>query len=74
MKDLIGCIIALTGICTGLYLSVYVMFWGGIIGIVNSVEPFQAQELTINILKLFFCELGLIPLVIGVGIGEYLID
>ena len=39
MKKIIGILIAIAGIALGIYVGVWLMFIGGIVQIVNSINP-----------------------------------
>lgn len=69
MRIVLGILIAIAGIILGLYIGIYVLFVGGIMQIVNNIEPLHAKEIVIGILKLVFCELGALPAYFGIVIG-----
>lgn len=70
---ILGIITILVGVLSGIYFGLYILLYGGLMQIVNSVEPLQTKELVIGILKVFFCELGAIPIQLGFMIGRILI-
>ena len=70
---ILGIIAMIAGVLLGIYFGLYILLYGGIMQIVNSIEPFHAKELVIGILKVFFCELGAIPFWLGLMIGRILI-
>lgn len=51
------------------YIGIYLMLYGGIIQIINSINPINATGIAIGILKIIFCE---IPVVI-IYIAYYII-
>lgn len=60
MKQLIGLFIIAVGLALGLYVGVWIMFVGGIVGL---IEAIRAPELltnvvAINIAKIVLCSLG----------------
>lgn len=58
------------GILTGIYVGGYLMLYGGIIQIINSISPLIATDLAKGILKVLFCEFGFyIPFLIFSMIG-----
>lgn len=60
LKKIIGYILVLVGIILPIYLLI-----SGVIQIVNAISPFVANELAFGVLKVIFCEMGGIPLIIG---------
>ena len=63
MKRFLQSIIIIASIILGLYVGIWVMFAGGIIQIINGINPLNAIEITIGICKVLFCEIaGLIPI------------
>lgn len=63
MKILLQILIIIASIAAGLYLGIWVMFIGGIIQIVNGINPLNGLEIAIGICKIVFCEVAtLIPM------------
>jgi len=58
----ISVIIVIIGIVLSAYLTLYVMGYGGIMQIRNADS---ASDITLGVLRIVFCELGLIPLFIS---------
>lgn len=56
MKTIIGLILILAGIALGIYLGIWVMFIGGIVGIIECVraEELVALDVAINVAKVVF--------------------
>ena len=67
----IGSLLIWGGVVLGLYLVIGYMFIGGILQIVNASST---GDIAVGILKIIFCELGMIPayilIVLGVAISE----
>jgi|APGre2960657404_1045060.scaffolds.fasta_scaffold391010_2 hypothetical protein len=63
MKQLIGVLLVVFGICFGLYIGIW---WGFVGGIIAAVEAFKAPEIIATdvayaIVRIFFCQfLGLV--------------
>lgn len=73
MKKILGILIIIATIILGAYVGIWVMLVGGIIQIVNSINPVNGMGIAIGIIKILFCEIaGLIPY-IGVIVGNLLI-
>ena len=70
MKKILAIIISLLGIGLGLYLGVYVLLYGGIMQIINNIDPLNTSQLVWGIIRALFCELGIIPVYIGMVIGS----
>lgn len=69
MKQIIGILIAIAGIALGLYIGVWLMFVGGIIQIVNSINPANGLGIALGILRIVFCGIGVFVANLGVVIG-----
>ena len=61
MKTILGIIIVILGIALSIYLGIYLMLFGGIMQIINNIDPVNAKEIAIGIIKIIFCELGAFP-------------
>ncbi len=72
MKKVLAVLIIIAGILIGLYLGLYVMLYGGIVQIINAINPLNGKEIAFGILKILFCEIGAIPAFLGVLIGTYI--
>ena len=71
---IIGWLFIIIGIGLALYVGIYIMFYGGIVQIINSINPLNSVGIAIGICRIVFCEIaGLIPLPIYL-IGIYLLD
>ena len=57
-KDKIMVIAYIVGIILGCYLGGYLMLFKGIIQIINAINPLQATQLAIGIIRVLFCEVG----------------
>ena len=65
MKKIIGILIAIAGIALGIYVGVWLMFIGGIVQIVNSINPLNG----LGIATIIFCEVGGLIAWLGIAIG-----
>lgn len=77
MKDIIGVSLCIIGILLGLYVGVYIMFIGGILGIASAIDSgtISGYIIAINIIKIIFSSLaGFICFLIPSSIGCIIID
>lgn len=75
---ILGVLLIIAGIVLGLYVGIWVMFIGGIIGLITQAVEISngniyAMEIGLNIGKLLFATLigwvsGLLPIVTGIGL------
>lgn len=70
MKKIIGILIAIAGIILGIYVGIWLMFVGGIIQIVNSINPINGLGIALGILRIIFCEVGGFIAWLGIAIGS----
>jgi hypothetical protein len=70
MKKIIGILIAIVGIALGIYVGAWLMFIGGIMQIVNSINPVNVLGIELGIARIVFCEIGVIIANLGVVIGS----
>ncbi len=64
MKRLAQILIVVGTIIIGLYVGIWLMFAGGIIQIINNINPLNGVQIAIGIVRVTFCEIaGLIPVV-----------
>ncbi len=62
MRKILQVLIVIATIILGLYVGIWLMFVGGIIQIVNAINPLNGLEIAIGVCKIIFCEVaGLIP-------------
>lgn len=73
MKKILGFIFILGGIGLGAYLCLYLMLYGGICQIIDSINPVVAKGIALGIIKVLCCELGVMPGYILVYLGIYLV-
>lgn len=74
MRKILQVLIVIATIILGLYVGIWLMFAGGIIQIVNAINPLDGIEIAIGICKVVFCEMaGVIP-AIGFFIAGILED
>lgn len=69
MTKIFGALILLFGVLGGAYLGLYVMLYGGIVQIINGINPLSACDIALGILRVLFCEIGIFPVWFGVMIG-----
>lgn len=67
-------ILIIGSIILGLYVGVYVMLFGGIAQIVNSLSPLNGVGVATGILKIIFCEMSSLIPTAGYCIAIYLQD
>ena len=70
MKKIIGILIAIVGIALGIYVGAWLMFIGGIMQIVNSINPVNVLGIALGIARIVFCEIGGLIANLGVVIGS----
>lgn len=70
MKKFLATIIVLLGIGLGLYLGIYVLLYGGIMQVINNIDPLNKSQLVWGIIRALLCELGIIPVQLGIIIGS----
>lgn len=70
MKKFLSTIIILLGIGLGLYLGIYVLLYGGIMQVINNIDPLNKSQLVWGIIRALLCELGIIPAYLGIVIGS----
>lgn len=70
MKKIIGILIAIVGIVLGIYVGIWLMLVGGIIQIVNSINPINGLGIALGILRIIFCEVGGFIAWLGIAIGS----
>ena len=70
MKKIIGILIASVGIALGIYVGVWLMFVGGIVQIVNSINPINGLGIALGIARIVFCEVGGLIAWLGIVIGS----
>ena len=70
MKKIIGILIAIVGIALGIYVGVWLMFVGGIVQIVNSINPINGLGIALGIARIVFCEVGGLIAWLGIAIGS----
>ena len=64
MRGFLKVIIMITSIVLGLYVGIWVMLAGGIMQIINGINPLNGLDIAIGICRIVFCEIaGLIPAV-----------
>lgn len=71
---ILGILFIIAGIALGAYLGIYLMLFGGIMQVVNALDPLNAKEIAIGAIRILFCEVGMVPVILGSTIGFYLIS
>lgn len=62
MRKILQVLIVVGSIILGLYVGIWLMFAGGIIQIINALNPLNGIQIAIGICRIIFCEIaGLIP-------------
>lgn len=69
IRNLIGNLIIIASIILGIWLTIWVMLAGGIMQIVDGVQAGIGSDVAWGIVKIIFCEIGMIPMWIGCFIG-----
>ena len=74
MKKIIGVLLIIAGVLGGLYLGLYIMLFGGICQIIDGLNPLEAKDIALGIIRVLFCEVGAIPAWLGIitGVALYL--
>lgn len=70
MKKVIGILMAIVGIALGIYVGVWLMFVGGIVQIINSINPTNGLGIALGIVRIVFCEVGVLIAWLGIAIGS----
>lgn len=69
VSNIIGIIILIGGFLLGLWVGLYLMFYGGIIQIINGINPLNAIAIATGVCKVIFCEIAIIIPIIGTTIS-----
>lgn len=69
IRNLIGNLIIIASIILGIWLTIWAMLAGGIMQIVDGVQAGIGSDIAWGIVKIIFCEIGMIPMWIGCFIG-----
>ena len=70
----VGWIIMVAGFLLGLWVALYLMFYGGIIQIINGINPLNAVAIATGICKIIFCEVAVVIPILGMLIGSVFLD
>lgn len=70
MKKVIGILMAIVGIALGIYVGVWLMFVGGIVQIINSINPTNGLGIALGIVRIVFYEVGVLIAWLGIAIGS----
>ena len=71
MKKVIGILITILGIALGIYVGVWLMLVGGIVQIINSINPVNGLGIALGIVRIIFCEVGALIAYLGMTIGTF---
>lgn len=69
MKKISGVIIIILSWILAGYIGIWLLFAGGIIQIINSLDPVYATGIAIGIIKILFCGIANLIAYIGTFIG-----
>lgn len=70
----IGWIIIVAGFLLGLWVALYLMFYGEIVQIINGINPLDAIAIATGICKIIFCEVAVVIPILGMLIGSVFLD
>ena len=59
----IGILLILIGIVLGIYVGIYLLLYGGIVQVINNLNPVNASQIAIGIIRVLLCELGYVVFV-----------
>lgn len=68
MKKMLLLIILIISIITGFYLGVYMMFYGGIMQIINNISPLDLTSIVLGIIRTLLSCIGAIPIMLGMAV------
>lgn len=75
MKTFLKIFIIVVTVGLGIYVGLWLMFIGGIVDIVNAINPLNGLQIALGICKIVFCEVGvLFPMMIGILIAGNIKD
>lgn len=74
MKKVLGIIIMILSWILAGYIGIWLLLAGGIIQIVNSLNPVSAVGIAIGIIKILFCSIGSLIGYLGTIIGIYFME
>ena len=64
MKTFLKIFIIVLTVALGIYVGLWLMFIGGIVDIVNAINPLNGLQIALGICKIVFCEVGaLFPMI-----------
>ena len=69
LMKLLGVLLILGGFALGIYLGVYVMLYGGICQIIDSLNPLVTKDLAFGVIRTIFFEIGFVPTYVFVTLG-----
>lgn len=70
MKSVIGSVLIALGIILGIFVGGYLMLYGGIVQIIEAINPTSPKDIAIGIIKILFSGLGFyIPFLFGYCFG-----
>ncbi len=74
MKKTLRTLLVIGSILLGLYVGIWLMFIGGIVQVVNGINPLNGMQIALGICKIVFCETACVIPIIGISIASVLDD
>ena len=74
MKKFLKIFIIVVTVGLGIYVGLWLMFIGGIVDIVNAINPLNGLQIALGICKIVFCEVGALFPMIGILIAGNIKD
>jgi len=72
MKKILSVLIIVVSIILGIYVGIWLMLAGGIMQIVNSINPLDGMGIAIGVIRIIFCEIGAIFPCLGIVIAGFI--
>ncbi len=74
MKSVLKVVLIIGSIALGLYVGIWLMLIGGIVQIVNGINPLNGLDIALGICRVLFCELAYFIPLVGISIAAVLDD
>lgn len=68
MKKILSLIILIISIITGFYLGIYMMLYGGIMQIINNINPLDLTSVILGLIRVLLSSMGAVPIMLGMTI------
>ena len=68
MKKILSLIILIISIITGFYLGIYMMLYGGIMQIINNINPLDLTSVILGLIRVLLSSMGAIPIMLGMAV------